>query len=257
MRVDQASRDNDPLMNMSNAEREQAERISALVDGEHDASGFANSVAREDASARRWARYQSIGEMLRSPELVPTARDEAFMTRMRLSLAAEPIVVAPQSQAALGARINETKPTAEQKLSAAAGGTRAFPLKAIGMAGGLAALVAVAMSWSSFTPTRTAPSLELSQQTPKPAPTANASSAVTQVADKREVQAAPTVVSADPPALVVVQTVNGTMIRNARLDQYFAAHSGMRSGNGLGGGASMAAPAAFVRGASIDNADKQ
>jgi sigma-E factor negative regulatory protein RseA len=256
MSVYQASRDNDPLMNMSNAEREQAERISALVDGEHDVSGFANSVAREDASARRWARYQSIGEMLRSPELVPTARDEAFMTRMRLSLAAEPIVVAPQSQAALGARINETKPTAEQRLSAA-GGARAFPLKAIGMAGGLAVLVAVAMSWSSFMPTRTAPSLELSQQTPKPAPTANASGAVTQVADKREVQAAPAVVSADPPALVVVQTVNGTMIRNARLDQYFAAHSGMRSGNVLGGGASMAAPAAFVRGASIDNADKQ
>jgi sigma-E factor negative regulatory protein RseA len=256
MTIDETVRDKDSLMNMSSLEREQAERISALVDGEHEA-GFAGKLARDEAAARRWARYQSIGEMLRSPELVPTARDEAFMTRMRLSLAAEPVVIAPRSQAALGARIDERKvsPTAPN-----AGSARALPLKTIGMAGGLAALVALAMSWSSFMPARSgAPAgLELSQQTPKAvnrvgvveSPVMPVTSA-TQVADKREA-----LVPAEP-ALVVVQTANGAVIRNARLDQYFTAHGGVRSGNGLGGGASMAGPAAFVRGASIDSADKQ
>lgn len=255
MTIDETLRDKDPLMNMRSLEREQAERISALVDGEHEA-GFAGKVARDEAAARRWARYQSIGEMLRSPELVPTARDEAFMTRMRLSLAAEPVVIAPRSQAALGARIDERKVLPGV---ANAAGARAFPLKTIGMAGGVAALAALAMSWSSFMPARSAPSgLELSQQTPGAvsrvgvvaSPVMPVTSA-TQVANKREA-----LVPAEP-ALVVVQTANGAVIRNARLDQYFAAHGGVRSGNGLGGGASMAGPAAFVRGASIDSADKQ
>jgi sigma-E factor negative regulatory protein RseA len=252
MTIDETVRDKDPLMNMSSLEREQAERISALVDGEHEA-GFAGKLARDEAAARRWARYQSIGEMLRSPELVPTSRDEAFMTRMRLSLAAEPVVIAPRSQAALGARIDERKvsPAAPN-----AGSARALPLKTIGMAGGLAALAALAMSWSSFMPARSgAPAgLELSQQTPKAVNRVGAVAPVapaTQIADKREA-----LVPAEP-ALVVVQTANGAVIRNARLDQYFTAHGGVRSGNGLGGGASMAGPAAFVRGASIDSAEKQ
>ncbi len=245
MNINETGQGIDPLKSKTLAERELAERISALVDGEHE-SGFAGSVARDDGAARRWARYQNIGDMLRSPELAPTARDEAFMTRMRLSLAAEPVVLAPQSQAALGARIDERKVLAG---AVNAGGARALPLRAIGMAGGVAALAAIAMSWSSFMPTRSAPGgLELSQQTPNAVARV---SAALPVSDKRE-----SPVPADP-ALVVVQTANGAVIRNARLDQYFAAHGGVRSGNGLGGGASMAAPAAFVRGASIDSADKQ
>jgi sigma-E factor negative regulatory protein RseA len=234
---------------MSPAEQDLAQRISALVDGEHDEAGYASTVARDAQAAARWARYQSIGDMLRSAELAPTARDETFMTRMRLSLAAEPVVVAPAAHAAIEAKTGAKMPPQAQpqhahanaNANAGSTGLSAVAGRTTAILAGLAAAAIAALSWSSFGSKPQTPAVELSQSATAPA-----------VAVKVATPAEPAAAS-----LVVVQTANGAVIRDARLDQYFAAHSGMRSGTGLGNGASMAAPAAFVRSASIDSAAQQ
>ncbi len=247
----------DRTMKLNATEREHAESISALADGAHQdmsatvRSSLIGKVARDEVDAMRWARYHSIGDMLRSPDLTPTTRDEAFLTRMRLSLAVEPVVISPQAESALGARI---APQAKGERIAVNGGvmggsaTRSFPMRAVSITGGLIAVAAIAASWSAFGPNRSAPAapaaVELSQ-----------SASTSPVSRVRAVTATPT--DAASPSLVVVQTANGAVIRDARLDQYFAAHSGVRSGAGLGAGANMAAPAAFVRSASIDSAAHQ
>jgi sigma-E factor negative regulatory protein RseA len=244
----------DKTMKLSATEREHAESISALADGAHQdmsatvRSSLIGKLARDEADALRWARYHSIGDMLRSPDLAPTSRDEAFLTRMRLSLAAEPVVISPQGESVLGKRIapqaNDGRIAANRGYGGKGGSAaRSFPMRAVSITGGLMAVAAIAASWSAFAPSRSAPAaIELSQ----------AASPVSRVS---AVRAAPA--DASPASLVVVQTANGAVIRDARLDQYFAAHSGVRSGVGLGAGASMAAPVAFVRSASIDSAAHQ
>ncbi|MBS0444590.1 MAG: sigma-E factor negative regulatory protein [Proteobacteria bacterium] len=76
------------------------ERLSALADGELDAPATAEACAawRDDASLRiSWHRYQLIGDVLRSDDLVSDGvRDAAFLAGLRARLAAEPVVLAPQ-----------------------------------------------------------------------------------------------------------------------------------------------------------------
>jgi sigma-E factor negative regulatory protein RseA len=226
------------VSNMTGVQLERAERVSALLDGElADARTpqLISEVARDDVASLQWARYQSIGDMLRSAELAPTSRDDTFMTRMRLSLAAEPVVIAPASHASLGTKIPVSQPGSLPQQVASV-----LSWKNVAMVGGAAGLLlAAAMGMKGFgnKPTSQTPALEVSQT-------------------QRDTSIVKAATSTDA-SLVVVQTANGAVIRDARLDQYFAAHSGMRSGTGLGNGASMAAPAAFVRSASVDSAAQQ
>ncbi len=74
--------------------------MSALADGELPGGVQADAACaawRDEPEARRaWHRYQLIGDVLRSAELASTpARDETFLSRLRLRLAAEPTVLAP------------------------------------------------------------------------------------------------------------------------------------------------------------------
>lgn len=253
---------------MNAVDRDSAEQLSALVDGETGALDVAShaqlihGAARSETLALRWARYQSIGDMMRSAELAPTARDETFMTRMRLSLAAEPVVVAPANHAEWDVRIGANSPVDDRKVANGFGnglaaqrgraGMAASILshKSIALLGGLAVLSAAVLGWSAWRAgsgaTLSRGTVELSQSNKPLAVPAGATAASSSTA---------TLVS--EPELVVVQTANGRVIRDARLDQYFAAHNGVRSGGGLGAGASMAAPAAFVRGAAVDSAASQ
>lgn len=256
----------DVVAKMTTAERERAERISALVDGElmHaeavGSAGMVASVVRDDGAVARWTRYQNIGDMLRSADLSPTSRDEAFMTRMRLSLAVEPVVVAPTAvpvaSADNTAAQGKERQVANGNLSLGstraiglrAGSISALPLKAIAALG--IAVVAGAFAWKAFAPGRAAPSAA-----PVEIGVSGAAPAGGLVAVNAKQAASPSSNNSDA-GLVVVQTANGAVIRDARLDQYFAAHSRVRS-SGLGDGASMGAPAAFVRNASIDSAAQQ
>ena len=76
------------------------EHLSALTDGEVDASGAAQACAlwRDDADARStWHAYQLIGDVLRSEDLSSAAtHDASFLAALRLRLADEPIVLAPE-----------------------------------------------------------------------------------------------------------------------------------------------------------------
>ncbi len=75
------------------------ERLSALLDGELDESGTRDACARwqADADCRRdWHSWHVIGDVLRSEELAIGADgDVAFLSSLRLRMAAEPIVLAP------------------------------------------------------------------------------------------------------------------------------------------------------------------
>jgi sigma-E factor negative regulatory protein RseA len=77
------------------------ERLSALADGELDEAATAQACAmwRDDASLRvTWHRYQLIGDVLRSDDLVSTGtKDSAFLSALRARLADEPVVLAPQA----------------------------------------------------------------------------------------------------------------------------------------------------------------
>lgn len=75
------------------------EFLSALADGEADDAALqaACAVWGSDESVReRWHCYQLIGDVLRSDDLgAAPAHDEAFLRGLRQRLAAEPVVLAP------------------------------------------------------------------------------------------------------------------------------------------------------------------
>lgn len=85
--------------NRMNAEGDDRQRLSALMDGDADARDLAELGAlwRDDADLRgTWHTYHLIGDVLRSDDLASApARDEAFLQALRQRLAAEPVVLAP------------------------------------------------------------------------------------------------------------------------------------------------------------------
>ncbi|MDE2047647.1 MAG: sigma-E factor negative regulatory protein [Betaproteobacteria bacterium] len=186
-----------------------AERLSALVDGElddADAHVVAQQVARDDALAARWLAYHQIGDVLRSAELCPRD-DQRFVEALRVRLSREAVVVVP---AAARRPHHEGSATAWK------------------WASGLATVTAVAaIAWGVLpgSPVKNGSKNETLAQVPVVAP-------ATAVADGSTLQ--------------VVNTANGAMLRDARLDQYFSAHSH------VGGMISM--PASFVRNAAIESA---
>ncbi len=76
------------------------ENLSALTDGELDSAEVTRACGawRDDAQARRtWHAYQLIGDVLRSDDLCSSARrDAAFLAALRVRLADEPVVLAPE-----------------------------------------------------------------------------------------------------------------------------------------------------------------
>ena len=75
------------------------ERLSALMDGEADASALQTccDAWREDAAGRAaWHAYHLIGDVLRSEDLSSAPqRDAAFVAALRARLDAEPALLAP------------------------------------------------------------------------------------------------------------------------------------------------------------------
>jgi sigma-E factor negative regulatory protein RseA len=160
-----------------------------------------------DAQARqRWHDYQLIGDVLRSQELAhDAAHDAAFLQALRARLAAEPTVLRPKAVPS----------------TAVAPRLRAWGVPMAAMAG-VAAVAGVVVVL------RTTPDsggqLLASQ---RGAATALAVTApVTQPA---------------PAVQVNAQAVNGRLIRDARLDRYFAAHRQSATG------AALQMPGAVVR----------
>ncbi|MDI1237688.1 MAG: RseA family anti-sigma factor [Polaromonas sp.] len=75
-----------------------SELISALADGQLASEDFSRALTACEADAQAldsWTTYHLIGDVLRSPELIPHAADTAFVARLRVRLSQEQVLVAP------------------------------------------------------------------------------------------------------------------------------------------------------------------
>lgn len=168
-----------------------SELISALADGQLASEDFARALAACEADAQAldsWNTYHLIGDVLRSPELIPHAADTAFVARLRVRLSQEPVLVAapalPEVGHAAAGRVGWSKAEAANDAS--------FPWK---MVAGFASVAAVAaIAWNAgaglLSPT-----------------------------------AVPQLARLEPAAQqVLVVSGQGTMVRDARTQELLAAH---------------------------------
>jgi sigma-E factor negative regulatory protein RseA len=181
-----------------------AERLSALSDGElpDDEVAAACRAWRDDAEVRaRWHAHHLIGDVLRSPDLAPRpAADEAFLQRLRLHLAEEPVPVspapwAPAPAAAVDPMLDTVRPAAARPR------LRRWATP-VGIAAGVAMVVGT----------------------------------LTVVRPAADPSGAPALARVEPAASEtdLARVANGAMIRDARLDRYLAAHKQFHGSTALG-----------------------
>ena len=205
------------------------EDVSALIDGELDESAVARACAqwRDDPSAREaWHTYQLIGDVLRSDDLASTAsRDGAFLASLRERLAAEPVVLAPQPVAA------PTEILAQPAMFNGHAGRRQWRTPAAMVAG--FAVVASVLVVTRMPVAGNAGAVLASGGNNAAAALAStagpASGAGGLLAFDRQAE----------PAMVL----DGQLVRDARLDEYFAAHKK------FGGSSGPGVPSGFLRNA--------
>jgi sigma-E factor negative regulatory protein RseA len=211
------------MSNGSESGQSLRENLSALSDGELDSAAAARACAawREDASMRSsWHAYQLIGDVLRSEDLAADAAGDArFLASLRLRLADEPVVLAPEPalepaaatvQASNGARSTRWSWMAPGAVAAG------FVL--------VAGALLVTRAPTAGTP-GTASVL------------AGAATALPQVA---KVDAVPTLAASD------TRFEPASLIRDPRLDRYLDAHKQFAGSSALG------VPSGFLRNAAAE-----
>lgn len=195
----------------------QAERISALVDGEFDSDELAALLDEADTSGRPlWDDYHLIGDALRSDELALPRSASAFMAAFAARLDAEPHLLAPaaladaQASAALGVKSAGSRVT---RINPFLRVRRVLPTAAAAAA--VAALSWVVVPRLQDHPAGGAQPQVLAQAAAPAAGGAN----LTRVTLSQQPQAAVAAngASAGAPNDLIV-------LRDARLDQYLAAH---------------------------------
>ncbi len=208
-----------------------ADALSALVDGEADGALTASITAawRDDAALRaRWHRYQLIGDVLRSDELAGCTGDAAFLQGLRARLEQEPVVLAPAARAELAAA-----PATVQLQRV--GALRRWARPAAVAAGFVMVAGVLTVTRVDQAPSA-ADAPQLALQPPVASPVATL--------------VGPLPVStavAELPALERVESANGVLIRDARLDQYLAAHKQ------FGGSSALGVPAGLLRNATHES----
>ena len=205
----------------SEAERPATEDLSALMDGELDVSAVTGACRawRDDAEMRsQWHAYHLIGDVMRSEDLVSDVKHDAqFLVALRERLAKEPVVFAPASAVA-----PETAPQ---------GRARRSWMAPAAVAAGFAVVA------GTLVVTQMAGGLSL-RESGADGSVAQATSPLQAVAlsDK------PASATGEAPSVVL----NGQLVRDARLDEYLAAHKKF-GGSSLPGG-----PSGFLRNASVE-----
>ncbi|OOG38443.1 sigma-E factor negative regulatory protein [Polaromonas sp. A23] len=189
------------------------ELISALADGQLASDDFAQALAVCEADAQAmesWKTWHLIGDVLRSPGLTPHAADTAFVERLRVRLSQEP---------AFAATTEVLLPAGRLPLPASQAGNEAanddfFPWKLIA---GFASVVAVAaVAWNVGASLLSPP-------------------------------AAPQLAVVNPAAQqVLVVSEQGTMVRDARMQELLAAHKQ------AGGASALQVPSGFLRNATFE-----
>lgn len=207
-------------------ERDLASALSALVDGEIEAAELDALLLAygEQTDARAsWHSYQVIGDVLRGAAPVATAvPPQAFLAGIQTRLQAEPVAQSRPVPMAVVAHVR-----------APASNDAVFRWKLVAGAASLAAVMAVSWSVLSGAPagaggTATGPQLALMQPS-----------------------AAPAAVDAARPTAVLVNTEQGTVIRDARLEELLAEH------RQYGGMSALQMPAGFLRDATYDAAPQR
>ena len=225
------------------------ERLSALVDGELDGDAAAQACThwRESGSSRAsWHAYHLIGDVLRSDDLASDpARDTAFLMALRVRLADEPVVLAPQPLASTG---NTSMASGRLAGSAqAAGSGRSARWMWLAPSAVAAGFVLVAGALIVARTPGTPPGLA-SQGVPlASAASAGGRTGAATGLDGVAVGAAGGV-AADP--YTQASTVNGALLRDARLDRYLAAHKQFAGTSALG------VPSAYLRSATVSSPDR-
>lgn len=202
--------------------------LSALADGELDSAATVAAAAdwRRDGEARSaWHAYHLIGDVMRSQELASNAaRDAVFMRKLAQRLASEPVVLAPQP---IAPRISERP--ADRRDVVRSRRSWAMP----------AAIAAGFMAFASV--------LVVMRGT---APVAGAEGLLARgfMGAGTTVAVAPPVVDlqSEPQTLVA----DGQLIRDARLERYFAAHTQ------FGGRSALGVPSGFLRAATTQTPDR-
>ena len=213
------------------------EHLSALVDGELEEASVAGACAiwRENEEVREsWHSYHLIGDVLRSEDLGSDAtHDAAFLNAIRIRLAGEPVVLAPQPLA-----VSRLVATGSVAYSSSDQHSRRWGwATSAAVAAGFMAVAGVLLFVRA-----PGPGQEVSAR-------AGAAPGVQSVAG---LQAAASVTS-DPSALApdpYVLIANGKFIRDLRLDRYLAAHKQFAGSSALG------VPSAFLRSATADASDR-
>lgn len=202
--------------------------LSALVDGELDSAATLRACAqwRSDADARAsWHVYHLIGDVMRSDDLASdAAHDASFLTALSARLAAEPVVLAPQP-VEVGA--TRAKAGLERRTS------RWSWLGPAAVAAGFMVVASIIVVTRGGAPSDSAGNV-LAQ-----AP-AGGTSGVTAAAP---MEGALPVVTAGAAGEAQGLVSDGGLVRDARLERYFAAHSQ------FGGSSALGAPSGFLRAA--------
>lgn len=204
----------------------EAERLSALVDGETDgaASGAACAGWKADGEVRRtWHAWQLIGDVMRSEDLASSgARDQRFLVALRVRLAVEPVVLAP------AALLRVAEAPADTVVSLVRRSVSRWMLPSAIAAGFVLVVGTFAVIRPGSGPASPAPAVAMADKG------AESASPLREVSIRE---------SAGPTSAVVV---NGKLIRDARLDRYLAAHKQFAGTSALG------VPSAFLRSATVD-----
>lgn len=208
------------------------EYLSALVDGELDAAAVARACAHwreSEVSRMSWHAYQLIGDVLRSDDLAsdPT-RDAAFMAALSARLAEEAVVLAPQS---LGSTQGDAA-SAQNVANGAPVWRRAWLVPSTLAAGFVLVAGALMVTRAPDTAAGRSQSVPLA----------------TAVSEGARLALAPAASAAarEPQAVMA----NGTLIRDARLDGYLAAH------NQFAGTSALGVPSGFLRSATVSGPDR-
>jgi sigma-E factor negative regulatory protein RseA len=192
------------------------ELISALADGQLQGEDFARGVevaASDPVALQAWQTYHLIGDVLRSGKLSVGARPEAFLGRLRERLQHEQRLSA-ELPSASAQPVPMPMPMPMQRQDAA--NDTSFRWK---MVAGFASVAAVgAIGWSVVGGIPVKP-------------------------DQGQL-------ASTAPATVLTPGERGVMIRDARLDEFLAAH------RQLGSASVLQMPAGFVRNATFEGSGR-
>ena len=187
--------------------------ISALADGQLSGEDFALalSVCADDAEALgRWEAYHLIGDVLRAPGSMAPARDAGFVTRLNARLSQEPTSTALPLVAVAPVSLKPGGDVPAVRWPEAANDA-SLRWKLVAGFASIAAVAAIA--WN---------------------------------AGGGQLSPAPQLARQDAAQQVLVVSEQGTMVRDARMQELLAAHKQ------FGGTSALQAPSGFLRNATFE-----